>query len=1651
MATLGFKVNADYEKVIRLREEIRRLEGELSKVNMSTPKEQVRSMQEQLMNASKEFKELTQAAMKTGAAMEGDFKNKINIANVALNEMNRKVLEQKAIVQDAAQKVRDLGRAYREATSSGRKGSGLKKAISEATANLEQDKAILLQLTQTQAAARLSVKELKDEYASLREDTDKTKDATDGLNLGFGKLVAMLGGAQVLKGFVGQMVAIRGQFQDMETSIRTLVGEDMTAKLMPQIKEMAKVSPLTMTDIVGAEKMMLGFNIAADKTIGYLKALSDVSMGNSQKFNSLTLAFSQMSAAGKLMGQDLNQMINAGFNPLQEIAKTTGKSIAQLKEEMSKGKISAEMVQQAFISATSEGGKYYKMSENASKTITGQISMMEDAIDAAFNEMGTKTEGIILKSIQSITKLIESYETIGKVIISVAATYGTYRAALLVTTASEKLAAISRLANIKHMTKQALVTDMLTKKTKALKLAMKGNVWALALSALVALGGAIWSFVDGKREEKKAIEESNKVLLDEVTKVNTLNEEYKNANTTEERRLEILKEMKGLNPEVVKGIEDEAKAVEQLQQNVDLYNKQKTVELAVNKSDEKVEFDAAKNNLDEAKSEVESLKHDMVNVWTDISPKLQEMLMSDDSLPKAVKDYLKRVLLDPAKDSGQKALDLLKIDIGGPNLGYGFEGHKSVSKLLRGYRGDISEYKRAIYALKTAQQEYTTAANNLATRVDGTIDNLYGKTEQASQIRMNLNFLWMPTPESTPTPAVPAESPNLDETYKEREKEWKTAKSALDAAKKARNEYTVAGYDALVADELSKRKLFNAVGGNTTTRKTTTTVKKDPILTKLQNQQKDVQAARKIQDITNRVRQLIIKEEKDERKRAEMQLEYDNEREVERIKREKEDYINALVIAEYEKNVAYNKAKKKKDKKKETDITKIRAEVVQRDDVKAYDTIVEKTEDEQDRDAAKKKKDKEDADRIKYLKEYGDYKQKVLAITEEYNKKIEKAENQWEKDYLTAERDKVLKDMELAKNKAYQNIFKDPAKMSLKSVRDAINLAQKEIKKITSKESLTDSDINNVKVLQEALDKLQSYEDVAPFDNLQDGTDGLISKLNTILRLNRDIAEAKKTGNKDAEKAATEQLKATKQNLKENLMGIGVDAFAKGLTMAADALERIAEISGDADLQTTADVLGGTANMVTSIGMGASFGGWIGAVIGGVTALLTEITDAIMGSVEANAINQKALEDYEKKLKMLEYEYDSEKFDTMFGEDVWGGIRDMGEKLRGAREEFEKLNEEGYEWKEILEQTENLANKWGITVNSGINGVDVPYVNENIGNPNMGNVWYDTNTGEKTGYTPPTTEIVHKEALGNATIKQKGKKATTLAAMYPDLFNEDGTLKADKIEEAKLALASLNEMKLKDATGRDLLADTIEWAEKVEEYEKLLKDAAQSYLDNIGTALGDAIVNNILRGEDALDAVGATGAEIITQLGRDLATSFMINSYLNTFSDRMTAAFENSDEEEVANIVGDIVEGFPAMMEQGTALVKGIYDATKGTEYDVYEHAKEQQNQQASAKGYATLSEETGSELSSRALAQYESNLRIETSQRQSTDAILDMKESMIASVFIHQKTNYIAEDCRKLIADSYNQLQAINENTKAVISPIIQMADIVSKIYKEL
>ena len=352
MAILKFKIHADYERVMRLREEIAKLEKQMKSFGRNTPVSEMKAIEKRMAEAKAEMSGLVSEAAKAGAVMEKGFKTKIYDASVAVNSLTEKIIDQRSAVRGAENEVKRLGEAYRKAMKEDAGNAPmLKTDYDKAKDALNKEKSALSDLTQEKAKASLETKKLRDEYSAFKQEAGEAVKANEGLTLSLGKIAGLVGGATALKQLASEVVRVRGEFQEMETAISTLVGQDMADKLLPQIKEMAKVSPLTLTDIVGAEKMMLGFNIEADKTIDYLKALSDVSMGSSQKFNSLTLAFSQMSAAGRLMGNDLNQMINAGFNPLQVIAEKTGKSIAQLKDEMSKGAVSAEMVQQAFIDA----------------------------------------------------------------------------------------------------------------------------------------------------------------------------------------------------------------------------------------------------------------------------------------------------------------------------------------------------------------------------------------------------------------------------------------------------------------------------------------------------------------------------------------------------------------------------------------------------------------------------------------------------------------------------------------------------------------------------------------------------------------------------------------------------------------------------------------------------------------------------------------------------------------------------------------------------------------------------------------------------------------------------------------------------------------------------------------------------------------------------------------------------------------------------------------------------------------------------------------------------------------------------------------------------------------------------------------------------
>lgn len=197
------------------------------------------------------------------------------------------------------------------------------------------------------------------------------------------------------------------QIEQAAISFEVFTGSAETAKrLMEEFKNIAVNSPLQFQDIATGSQVLMGYGVTANQVTPIVKMLGDISGGNADKFSRLALAFGQVNAAGRLMGQENRQMINAGFNPLLAISEKTGESMASLSQRMKEGRISVQEVADAFYYATSEGGRFNGMAQKQSETLGGLFNKLNESIFLALADIGNalaKNTGVkdFFKSIAS--------------------------------------------------------------------------------------------------------------------------------------------------------------------------------------------------------------------------------------------------------------------------------------------------------------------------------------------------------------------------------------------------------------------------------------------------------------------------------------------------------------------------------------------------------------------------------------------------------------------------------------------------------------------------------------------------------------------------------------------------------------------------------------------------------------------------------------------------------------------------------------------------------------------------------------------------------------------------------------------------------------------------------------------------------------------------------------------------------------------------------------------------------------------------------------------------------------------------------------------------------------------------------------------------
>lgn len=274
-----------------------------------------------------------------------------------------------------------------------------------------------------------TVDEINDEVAKSKKATESNVALVTGLNKTAKKLALTAGAVGTT--IIGMGISYNSQIEQYTAGFTTMLGSAEKANdVLQDLRGFAEKTPFELTDLANASTTLLAFGESAEELMPDLKMLGDISLGNQEKFKSLALVFGQVRSQGRLMGQDLLQMINAGFNPLQVISEKTGESVASLKDKMSEGRISFEMVAEAMKVATSEGGQFYNAMETQSKTLSGQWSTLKDNVisltgDIASDISKKLTDSVLPKLIKKVEELKEAWtdgklqETISKATASV--------------------------------------------------------------------------------------------------------------------------------------------------------------------------------------------------------------------------------------------------------------------------------------------------------------------------------------------------------------------------------------------------------------------------------------------------------------------------------------------------------------------------------------------------------------------------------------------------------------------------------------------------------------------------------------------------------------------------------------------------------------------------------------------------------------------------------------------------------------------------------------------------------------------------------------------------------------------------------------------------------------------------------------------------------------------------------------------------------------------------------------------------------------------------------------------------------------------------------------------------------------------------------
>lgn len=377
------------------------------------------------------------------------------------------------------------------------------------------------------------------------------------------KAAAAFGAGFTAKELITNIARVRGEFQQLEVAFKTMLGsEDKANALMQQLVKTAATTPFDLQGVANGAKQLLAYGENVENINDDLIRLGNIAAGLSQPLGDIVYLYGTTMTQGRLYTQDLNQFTGRGIPMIRELAKQFGVAENEVKSLVEAGKVGFPEVQKVIMSLTNEGGMFYNLMREQSKTITGQISNIEDAISTMFNEIGKANEGIINDALSGVSYLVENYEKVGQILLEIVGTYGVYRTALMATSALQAIQA----SGITALTAKEAVHYgwlVLTKKAQdALNLSMLKNPYVLAAAAITGLVYGAYKLATAESEIERAIRETNDSLesqknhYDELkNKAGELSNILSNESKSIEERFIAYRQLQRLMPEIFQNMD----------------------------------------------------------------------------------------------------------------------------------------------------------------------------------------------------------------------------------------------------------------------------------------------------------------------------------------------------------------------------------------------------------------------------------------------------------------------------------------------------------------------------------------------------------------------------------------------------------------------------------------------------------------------------------------------------------------------------------------------------------------------------------------------------------------------------------------------------------------------------------------------------------------------------------------------------------------------------------------------------------------------------------------------------------------------------------------------------------------------------------------